>query len=132
MRAPTGNNDAARDLQIEGPGRRLGYDDFTTIDWIYEYSKERQRVRHLFSIRDGIWAYFRPWFDSSHAWIILIASGVLVGLLAACIDIAGDWLGDIKTGYCRNSSGRSGYFTLNKTFCCWGYDGNPSPRQSNR
>lgn len=112
------------DWYVEGPGRRVGYDDFTAIDWTFEYNKERQRLRHLYSSNQGLLGHIRPLVDASHVWIVLVAAGIAIGLLAAFIDIASDWLGDIKTGYCR--SGREdGKFYLNRTFCCWGYDGMP-------
>jgi chloride channel 3/4/5 len=58
--------------------------------------------------------------DASQIWIILIAAGILSGGIAAFIDVASDWLGDLKTGYCSNVDG-DGQFYLNKGFCCWGY-----------
>jgi len=110
------------DWYVEGPGRRVGYDDLTAIDWIFEYTKERQRLRVLYSNTPGFMGYVRQLLDASHVWLVLIFTGIAVGILAACIDIAGDWLGDIKTGYCKNGSG-GGRFYLNKSFCCWGHDG---------
>ncbi|PYI08283.1 voltage-gated chloride channel [Aspergillus sclerotiicarbonarius CBS 121057] len=109
------------DWYVEGPGRRVGYDDLTAIDWIFEYTKERQRKRLLYASGQGIVGYLRKLLDSSNVWIVLIATGVLVGIIAACIDITSDWLGDLKTGYCRNGPG-GGRFYLNRSFCCWGHD----------
>ncbi|KAL5433612.1 hypothetical protein PMIN07_011073 [Paraphaeosphaeria minitans] len=108
------------DLYVEGPGRRVGYDDLTAIDWIFEYAKERQRLRHLHSSASGILGHIKQIADASQIWIILIAAGVLSGGIAAFIDVASDWLGDLKTGYCSNIDG-DGRFYLNKGFCCWGY-----------
>ncbi|KAI1335711.1 chloride channel [Xylariaceae sp. FL0016] len=109
------------DWYVEGPGRRVGYEDLTAIDWIFEYTKERQRLRVLYSSATGIVGYIRQLADSSQVWIILVLTGIAVGALAAGIDVASDWLGDLKTGYC--SSGRDGgAFYLNKQFCCLGYD----------
>lgn len=110
---------APLDWHTEGPGRRVGYDDMTAIDWIFEYTKERQRIRVLQSGSKGLLRQFRFLFDASQVWLVLIATGVAVGILAACIDIASNWLGDIKTGYCQSG----GSYYLNKSFCCWGYDG---------
>lgn len=107
------------DWYTEGPGRRVGYDDMTAIDWIFEYTKERQRIRLLSSGSKGLWKQLRLLLDASQVWIVLIATGIAVGILAACIDIASNWLGDIKTGYCKSD----GSYYLNKSFCCWGYDG---------
>jgi H+/Cl- antiporter ClcA len=54
-------------------------------------------------------------------WIILVAAGILSGGIAAFIDVASDWLADLKTGYCHNVDG-DGRFWLNKSFCCWGIE----------
>lgn len=110
------------DWYVEGPGRRVGYDDLTAIDWIFEYAKERQRLRFLYSSSTGILGYIRQLADASQIWLILIAAGIASGTVAAFIDIASDWLGDLKTGYCSNVDG-DGRFYLNKNFCCWGLSG---------
>ncbi|KAH1490691.1 hypothetical protein LV164_005055 [Aspergillus fumigatus] len=109
------------DWYVEGPGRRVGYDDLTAIDWIFEYTKERQRKRLLYSKAPGLSGYARRLLEASNVWVVLIATGVLVGIIAACIDITSDWLGDLKTGYCKNGPG-GGKFYLNRSFCCWGHD----------
>ncbi|OAX84400.1 hypothetical protein ACJ72_01232 [Emergomyces africanus] len=120
--APEGNKPGGPlDWYVEGPGRRVGYDNLTAIDWIFEYTKERQRIRHLYASSKGLLGYVRKALDASHIWVILIITGIAVGVIAACIDIASNWLGDIKTGYCR-TGGEGGRFYLNKSFCCWGYD----------
>ncbi|KAL4876078.1 chloride channel [Aspergillus karnatakaensis] len=113
------------DWYIEGPGRRVGYDDFTAIDWIFEYNKERQRKRLMSSSGQGMLGYARKLFDASNVWLVLIATGISVGIIAASIDIVSDWLGDIKAGYCKNGPG-GGKFYLNRSFCCWGHEEDPS------
>ncbi|KAK5007839.1 hypothetical protein LTR28_004774, partial [Elasticomyces elasticus] len=109
------------DWNVEGPGRRVGYDDLTAIDWIFEYAKERQRLRVLYSNAVGLLGYVRRLADASQIWLILMATGIATGAIAAGIDMASDWLGDLKTGYCHSVDG-DGRFYLNKVFCCWGYD----------
>lgn len=116
---------APLDWYGEGPRRRAGYDDMTAIDWIYEYTKERQRLRMLYSRASGVLGQFNHLWDASQVWLVLIATGASSGLLAAAIDIASDWLGDLKQGYCYAGAG-GGRFYLNKSFCCWGYDSNAS------
>ncbi|ETI28554.1 hypothetical protein G647_01004 [Cladophialophora carrionii CBS 160.54] len=113
--------DVPPDWYMEGHGRRVGYDDLTGIDWIYEYTKERQRLRVLLAVHKGFVGNLRQLLDASHVWVVLVASGVAVGCVAAFINIASDWLGDIKTGYCKKGVG-GGDFYLNKQFCCWGHD----------
>ena len=112
---------SALDWYTEGPGRRVGYDDLTAIDWIFEYTKERQRLRYLYSHATGLFGYAQQMLDASQIWIILIATGVASGMLAAGIDVASDWLADLKTGFCRGGDG-GGQFYLNKGFCCWGHE----------
>lgn len=117
---------SALDWYVEGPGRRVGYDNLTAIDWIFEYSKERQRLRVLAANTTGLLGYARQLADDSQVWLILIATGIAVGGIAAGIDVASDWLGDLKTGYCSNVNS-GGKFYLNKYFCCWGLDGRLAP-----
>lgn len=109
------------DWYVEGPGRRVGYQDLTAIDWIFEYTKERQRLRTLYSSASGLLGYAVQFWDASQVWILLILTGLAAGVFAASIDVASDWLGDAKTGYCSAGEG-GGHFYLNKYFCCYGYD----------
>lgn len=109
------------DWHVEGPGRRVGYDDLTAIDWIFEYTKERQRIRTLTSGASGMIGRVQVLLDSSQAWIVLVLTGLLVGAIAATINVTTDWLGDIKLGFC-SSGPEGGHFYLNKAFCCFGYD----------
>ncbi|KAJ9609059.1 chloride channel [Cladophialophora chaetospira] len=118
---PDQKEDVPPDWYVEGPGRRVGYDDLTAIDWIYEYTKERQRLRKLLALHKGFVGDLRQLLDASHVWIVLVATGIAVGCVAAFINIASDWLGDIKSGYCKKGVG-GGDFYLNKQFCCWGHD----------
>lgn len=118
---PSASKDGAPlDWYVEGPGRRVGYEDLTAIDWIFEYTKERTRLRVLYSSGSGLLGYAQRLLDASQEWIILVLTGLLVGALAAAIDITTDWLGDLKGGYCSTLHG--GAFYLNKHFCCLGHD----------
>jgi chloride channel 3/4/5 len=127
LRTPTSGNwtetkeGAPLDWYAEGPGRRVGYEDLTTIDWIFEYTKERQRLRILFANTPGLIGYARRLLDASHVWLVLIITGVSVGVLAAAIDTVSLWLGDIKSGYCKNGA-EGGRFYLHREFCCLGHD----------
>ncbi|CAG7564696.1 unnamed protein product [Fusarium equiseti] len=112
---------APHDWYVEGPGRRVGYEDLTAIDWIFEYTKERQRLRMLYSSASGVIGPVRRLIDASQVWIILLLTGMLVGAVAAGINVTTDWLGDLKEGYC-SSGPEGGHFYLNKAFCCYGYD----------
>jgi chloride channel 3/4/5 len=111
----------ALDWYAEGPGRRVAYEDLTAIDWIFEYTKERQRVRVLNSGASGLLGYVRRFLDASQVWVILILTGITVGAVAAGIDVTTNWLGDLKTGFCRGGPD-GGAFYLNRNACCLGYD----------
>jgi chloride channel 3/4/5 len=108
------------DWYVEGPGRRVGYEDLTAIDWIFEYTKERQRRRMLFASATGLLGWVRQQLDASQVWVVLVLCGLAVGAIAAAIDVTTDWLGDLKFGYCSADDG--GAFYLSKGFCCLGYD----------
>lgn len=117
---PTDSKDPdALDWYVEGPGKRVGYDNLTAIDWIYEYTKERTRLRRLGAGTPGVLGQVRLLADASQIWIILVLAGIAVGGIAAGIDVAGDWLGDLKQGVCSNVRD-GGAFYLNRPFCCWG------------
>lgn len=109
------------DWNVEGPGQRVAYEDMTAIDWIFEYTKERQRLRVLRSGAKGIAGYIRLLWDASQIWVILILTGIAVGVIAAGIDVATNWLADLKTGFCSGGPD-GGAFYLNKGVCCLGYD----------
>ncbi|KAK5137881.1 hypothetical protein LTR08_006650 [Meristemomyces frigidus] len=107
------------DWYVEGPGRRVGYDDLTAIDWIYEYNKERTRLRQLSSNAPGLLGQVKLFADACQIWLILVATGLAVGGIAAGIDISSDWMGDLKQGVCSNVE-NGGKFYLSRPFCCWG------------
>ncbi|KAI5293283.1 hypothetical protein KEM52_005684 [Ascosphaera acerosa] len=114
------------DYHLSGPGRRVGYSDLTSIDWIFEQNKERARLHRLAADRSDSASRparrrLRSLLDSSQVWLVLIFSGIAIGCIAAGIDIVGAWLGDLKGGYCRRGP-QGGRFYLSRTFCCWGED----------
>lgn len=69
----TPTKDGIVDWVAEGPGRRV-YDDLTAIDWIFEYTKERLRIRAL-ERRGGLVGHLRMLYDSSQIWLVLIGTG---------------------------------------------------------
>ncbi|EFX02593.1 voltage-gated chloride channel protein [Grosmannia clavigera kw1407] len=125
-----GGNGEAVDWHAEGPGRRVGYDDLTAIDWSFEYHKERQRRRLLARAStpttSGLAVLLlgraRRLLDAGQVWVVLVLTGVAAGGLAGAIDVVGDWLADLKDGYCASQSTDGGAFYLSRGFCCLGYD----------
>lgn len=90
------------------PSLFTAYDDFTAIDWRRENLREMERQKNL----AGAWA--RVW-DTAQVWVVLALTGIMVGILAAGIDVATQWLSSIKLGRC------SAGFYLSQSFCCWGH-----------
>ncbi|KAG0213502.1 hypothetical protein BGX33_002867 [Mortierella sp. NVP41] len=108
-------HDDAVDWVVEGTGMRVAYDDFTTIDWIHDFAQERQRTRRLHR-QPGIAGQIAVIYDWVQGWVVVLAVGIAAGIVAGGSDIASQWLGDIKEGYCDTA------FYLNRNFCCWGFD----------
>ncbi|RHZ61178.1 hypothetical protein Glove_349g121 [Diversispora epigaea] len=103
------------DWSIEGTGRRVAYDDFTTIDWIHDFAKERaeqQKVKQ----QKGFIGQLKIVYDGMQGWIVVLLVGITSGIIAGIIDITSDWLSDLKEGYCHTA------FYLSRKNCCWGYD----------
>ncbi|CAJ0915523.1 637_t:CDS:10 [Entrophospora sp. SA101] len=99
------------ELVREGGGIRVWYDDYTTIDWIHDYIKERVRVRKLYS-RKGFSGWVIKSWDGLQGWILVFLIGIVVACVAGIVDVTAEWGSDLKDGYCSNG------ITLKKQFCC--------------
>ncbi|KAJ3359921.1 hypothetical protein GGF32_008939 [Allomyces javanicus] len=97
------------DWIAEGSGRRVTYANFSTIDFLHDFAKERIRLKRL--REHGTW--LANLFDASQAWLVVAFVGVATGILAVFIALVEEWLADLKVGYCRD------YWYLNRKFCCW-------------
>ncbi|KAJ1733005.1 hypothetical protein LPJ61_001768, partial [Coemansia biformis] len=123
-RQPLSSNGSEQDLDMitgwlyNGPLQRAKYEDFSTIDWIYDNTKERHyksnlRVRARSMGRLG---RLEVAADAAKPWLVLLAVGMTMGLIATFVSVSSQWLIDIKNGYCRTG------FYLNRRFCCWNAD----------
>ena len=56
-----------------------------------------------------LWDVFVP-------WLVVVATGVGTGTLAACLDILSAWLSDLRSGLCRDT------WWMSKATCCAGLD----------
>ncbi|KAJ9650017.1 glycerol ethanol, ferric requiring protein [Neophaeococcomyces mojaviensis] len=99
------------------------YEDFTTIDWVQDAAREqtRRRTRRKdaapFFQRDGTWAWRRKlWesYDAAQAWVVVTLVAIIIGLIAAALNIVTEYLSDLKMGYCTTA------WYLNEDFCCYG------------
>ncbi|CCJ29114.1 unnamed protein product [Pneumocystis jirovecii] len=86
--------------------------NFSTIDWVDENTKERDRKQTIRKLR-GIWGKIYQFWDFSQLWVIIITTGISIGVISGFIDIVSGWLSDIREGYCKSG------FYLNRNFCCW-------------
>ena len=100
------------------------YEDFTTIDWVQDATREQLRRKQrrwqkagLFDAGKVSWSH-RLWeaYDAAQGWIVVTLIGAAIGLNAAFLNIVTEWLSDMKLGYCTTA------FYLNESFCCWGED----------
>ena len=101
------------------------YEDFTTRDWVQDAAREqmrrsqRQKENQTRSKRKGWWSVKQKvWelYDAGQAWIVVTLVGAAIGLNSAVLNIATEWMSDIRMGYCETA------FYLNENFCCWGVD----------
>ncbi|KAJ1306571.1 hypothetical protein OPQ81_007572 [Rhizoctonia solani] len=96
-------------------GVRRAYRDGATIDWTEEEAVERIHKQTLRS-QPGLRGILLPLLDQARIWVVLIATGILVGFVGAWLDVLVAWLGDIRTGRCSYG------FFYNENSCCSGLD----------
>ncbi|XP_078533179.1 H(+)/Cl(-) exchange transporter 3 isoform X1 [Lissotriton helveticus] len=100
------------DEPIPGVGT---YDDFHTIDWVREKCKDRERHRRINSKKkESAWELTKGFYDAWSGWLVVTLTGLASGALAGLIDIAADWLTDLKEGICLER------LWFNHEQCCWG------------
>ncbi|KAF6761563.1 Cl-channel protein [Ephemerocybe angulata] len=95
--------------------RELKYTDGSSIDWLQEEAAERERSHALHS-QAGVRGALLPALDSARMWIVVIATGIGIGLAGAWLDVLVKWLGDIREGRCAYG------FFYNSVACCSGLD----------
>ncbi|KAM7094830.1 H(+)/Cl(-) exchange transporter 5 isoform 4-T5 [Ciconia maguari] len=100
---------------LEEPLPGVGtYEDFNTIDWVREKSRDRDRHREITSrSKESTWALIHSVSDAFSGWLLMLLIGLLAGSLAGLIDIAAHWMTDLKEGVCLAG------FWFNHEHCCW-------------
>uniref|UniRef100_A0A8D3BV42 Chloride channel protein n=1 Tax=Scophthalmus maximus TaxID=52904 RepID=A0A8D3BV42_SCOMX len=90
------------------------YEDFNTIDWVREKSKDRDRHREITNkSRRSTVDLLISVSDAFSGWLLMLLVGLMSGALAGGIDIAAHWLTDMKEGVCLIG------FWFNHEHCCW-------------
>lgn len=93
------------------------FDEFTTIDWVEDELREHwKRLSKNRSINSRATSFKDKLISATQNWFVLAFMGIVIGLIAGCLNIITAWLASIRLGHC------SGNFYLNKTFCCWDQD----------
>lgn len=96
-----------------GPGVAK-YDDFHTIGWLQDLSRDRFRRRYINRKMGESWCnLLSGYYDKVTGWICVFLVGVSAGSVAGFIDIGEGWMKDFKEGVCPQA------FWLNKEQCCW-------------
>ncbi|KAM6949443.1 H(+)/Cl(-) exchange transporter 5 [Aplochiton taeniatus] len=91
------------------------YEDFNTIDWVREKSKDRDRHREITSqSKQSTWALLHGVSDAFSGWLLMLLVGLMSGALAGGIDISAHWMTDLKEGVCLSG------LWFNHEQCCWG------------
>ncbi|KAI0841731.1 chloride channel [Hypoxylon sp. FL0890] len=93
------------------PDDRIWYDQFTSTDWVHDSIADAYRVKQLRSRKD-FWGRVIVLFDSAQGWILSGLVGVLVALVAYCVDVAETTIFDYKDGYCAKA------WYLREKRCC--------------
>lgn len=70
------------------PGKK--YPDGASIDWLQEEAAERERSHALHS-QAGVRGALLPAIDSARMWIVVIATGIGIGLAGAWLDVLVQW-----------------------------------------
>ncbi|KAG8450543.1 hypothetical protein GDO86_002987 [Hymenochirus boettgeri] len=90
------------------------YEDFHTIDWLREKSRDTDRHRKITSkSKESLWEFIKGLLDAWSGWVVMLFIGLLSGTLAGVIDLAVDWMTDLKEGICLNA------FWYSHEQCCW-------------
>ncbi|KAG8571195.1 hypothetical protein GDO81_011551 [Engystomops pustulosus] len=101
-------------LEVPGVGT---YEDFNTIDWVREKSRDRDRHREILSkSKESAWALLHSVSDAFSGWLLMLLIGLFAGSLAGLIDISSHWMTDLKEGICVK------WFWFNHEQCCWKSD----------
>ncbi|RDX51224.1 hypothetical protein OH76DRAFT_1378993 [Lentinus brumalis] len=95
--------------------KQVAYEEGSTIDWLREEAAERERKRAMRSQR-GLHGLLALVLDSAGMWLVIILTGVGVGVLGAWLDVLVKWLGDLREGRCTYG------FFYNQVACCSGLD----------
>ncbi|KAJ3885867.1 Cl-channel protein [Lentinula edodes] len=91
------------------------YKDGSSIDWLHEEALERERD-YVKKSQKSIRSLLSIWADSARVWLVVISTGIGIGVAGAWLDVLVKWLGDLREGRCQEG------FFYNQVSCCSGLD----------
>lgn len=109
-------------IRDEDVGAIKRYKDFATIDWVDDaLTDNRFRVSEAKAFdrwtgRGRAGQVLARAYSAGLSWLVLAMAGAVIGVIAALINIATEWLSDLRMGRCSVG------FYLNEGFCCSGLD----------
>lgn len=87
------------------------FEAFRTIDWVEdELDEQRQRVSKMARVGP---LFRSKVYNSVQNWLVLAGMGIIIGIIAACLNMITAWAALIRLGHCANN------FYLSRTLCCW-------------
>ncbi|TRM60738.1 chloride channel [Schizophyllum amplum] len=101
-----------RDVHGAAP---VKYSDGSSIDWFAEEAHARARTQMLHS-QHGIRGFLLPAMEAAWMWLVVILTGVSIGVAGAWLDVLVKWLADLREGRCTYG------FFYNQPACCSGLD----------
>ena len=91
------------------------YGDLSTIDWMRDWMRDHRRRFKFFQKKSH--TMWDTAIERSQSWVLVLAIGVSIGLIAGFIDTVVVWLTDVRFGYCKNE-----WYT-GKQLCCKNIEG---------
>ncbi|KAI0443422.1 chloride channel [Xylaria telfairii] len=112
VQALTDRQDSMAESKLSiAPDERIWYDQFTCTDWVHDGIADAYRAKQLRSRKD--WrGRLAVLFDGAQGWILSAIVGILVAMLAYCINVAETTIFDFKDGYCTRA------WYLREKLCC--------------
>ncbi|XP_013388633.2 H(+)/Cl(-) exchange transporter 3 isoform X1 [Lingula anatina] len=90
------------------------YDDFHTIDWQRDITRDRLRHRNIEKKKqEGFLDKIKGAYDAGSGWLCVFLVGIAAGTFAGIIDIGTTWMSDLRNGICLEE------FWFNREQCCW-------------
>lgn len=88
------------------------YRDFDTIDWLQENIQSKinsHKIKKELKENINIYKTLRYIFEKCSGWIVIFSIGILSGLLFPFILVGGEWLLDLRQGYCSTEISNNYY-----------------------